>query len=236
MPSFCTWGNRGSERPGDVPEVLWWVRVKPGLECNSSGSCQGPVCQPHPASSSSLLCWTRGHLLLGSSKDSGKCLGIWKVPLGDPDFYVLCHPSLTSGHWLRGSVQVGTVSPQARTLGSLLSCSRPCLDALVPSGHQASLPSCGSHCLCSSSRHLLGPCLLRRTIPVAGPCSSWLLLPSYMLDAMASSGPCRDPWALPRAQASLALWRFQPARRHWALAVGAGAGWRHVVLAPGPTV
>lgn len=92
-----------------MPEVLWWVRVKPGLECKSSGSCQGPVCQPHPASSSSLLCWTRGHLLLGLQQ--GKCLGIWKVPLEEPDFYVLCHPSLTSGHWLRGSVQVGTVSP-----------------------------------------------------------------------------------------------------------------------------
>lgn len=176
-----------------------------------------------------------------SSKDSEKCLGSWKVYLGEPDFYVLCHPSLTSGHWFGGSVQVGTVSPagQDSRLPVVLLLPLPrCLRAL-PSLVWAlvvSLPSCGSHCLCSSSRHLPGPCLLLRTIPAAGPCSSYLLLPSHLLDAMASSGPCWDTWALPRAQASLALWRFQQAHHHWVLAVGAGAGWCHVMPTPGPTV
>lgn len=47
---------------------------------------------------------------MGSSKDSEKCLGSWRVSLGEPDVYVL-YRSLTSAHWFGGSVQVGTVSP-----------------------------------------------------------------------------------------------------------------------------
>ena len=88
--------------------------------------------------------------------------------LGEPDFYFLRHPSLTSPHWLRGSVQVGTVSPagQDSRLPVVFSC--PCLDAPMPSGHQVSL-SCGSHCLCPSSRHFPGP------LPENHP-SCWTLL------------------------------------------------------------
>lgn len=219
-----------------MPEVLWWVRVQPGVLVPAQ-AWSVSLAQPLPPLSLLDKRPPSPRAPVRTQKSARAAGRYFAVGRGD----LLCSPAPVPSQPSptatvpRESVQVGTASPAGRDsrLPVLLQPSPGCPRVIWPRGLPAHLRVPLPLLVFTTSPRALP---LPENLPAARPCSGWpprALVPS----AVASFGAhCWHSWAHLRARASQALRRFQRAHPGWVPAAGAGAARCHLVLPLGPTV